>query len=91
MDERLLLPRIFCYCDDILGYTYGDHNGNRLAMSDSNIRFSPCKFSPVHGLKYYVPPQDKNSAWADKFYYLRVSNHTLYNHPIRCSRIRASI
>ncbi|BFU90313.1 MAG: hypothetical protein NTAFB01_15000 [Nitrospira sp.] len=81
VDERLLLPRIFCYRDDILGYTYDDHNGERLAMSDSNARFSLCKFSPVYGLKYYVPPQDKSSAWTDKFYYLRAFDHTLYKHP----------
>lgn len=65
MNERLLLLRVLCYCDDILGYTYGDYNGERLAMSDFNARFSMRKFSPVYGLKYYVPLQHKNSAWTD--------------------------
>lgn len=81
MDERRLLPRVLCYCDDILGYTYSDYNGERLAMSDFNATFSMRKFSPIYGLKYYVPPQRKNSAWTDKFYFLHAFDHALYNHP----------
>jgi hypothetical protein len=81
MEEPLLLPMVLCYCDDILGYTYGDYNGERLAMSDFNASFSMRKFSPVYGLKYHVPPQNKNSAWTDKFCFLHVFDHALYNHP----------
>lgn len=81
MNERLLLPRVLCYCDDILGYTYGDYNGERLTMSDFNASFSMRKFSPVYGLKYHVPSQHKNSAWTDKLYFLHVFDHALYNHP----------
>jgi hypothetical protein len=35
-DHRLLLPRVRCYFDDILGFTFGDHVGERLAISEFN-------------------------------------------------------
>lgn len=35
-DERFLLPRVLCYFDDILGYTYSEYNGERLAISEFN-------------------------------------------------------
>ena len=35
-DHRLLLPRVHCYFDDILGVTFGDQVGERLAISEFN-------------------------------------------------------
>ena len=36
---NLMLPRVLCYFDDITGFTYADHNGERLAIySDSTLR-----------------------------------------------------
>lgn len=86
VDERLLLPRIVCYYDDILGHTYSDFNGERLAISEFNAAHSMRKFSPVYGLKYYVPPQHKSSLWTEKFYFLHLFDHSLYNHPDSLSK-----
>lgn len=33
-DHGILLPRIHCYFDDIMGYSYSDFNGERLAISE---------------------------------------------------------
>lgn len=38
-------------------------------------------YERISAIEFYVPPQNKNSAWADKFYYLRAFDHTLYKHP----------
>ena len=80
-DERLLLPRVLCYFDDILGFTYSEFNGERLAISEFNATHSMRKFSPVYGLKYYIPQKHRNSSWPEKFFFLHVFDHALYNHP----------
>lgn len=84
--ECLLLPRVLCYCDDILGFTYSDYTGERLAISEFNAIHAMRKFSPVYGLKYYVPQRHRNSSWPEKFFFLHVFDHVLYNHPDSLSR-----
>lgn len=80
-NESLLLPRVLCYYDDILGYTYSDYNGERLAMSEFNAAHSMRKFSPLYGLKYFLPSQYKGTDWSEQFYFLHVFDHLLYNRP----------
>lgn len=77
-DERFLLPRVLCYFDDILGYTYSEYNGERLAISEFNESQSMRKISPLYGLKYYVP---SGESWPDKMFFMHAFNHSLYNHP----------
>ena len=80
-EERLLLPRVLCYFDDILGLTYSDYNGERLAISEFNATHSMRKLSPLYGLKYYVPSQVRDRPWTERFYFLHIFDHSLYNHP----------
>ena len=35
-DHSLILPRIHCYFDDIIGFTHSDYTGERLAISEFN-------------------------------------------------------
>jgi hypothetical protein len=51
-DHRLLLPRVHCYFDDILGFTCGDHVGERLAIWEFNESHQMRKISPIYGLRY---------------------------------------
>ncbi len=79
-DHRLLLPRIHCLFDDILGYTFGDHVGERLAISEFNDSHELIKVSPIYGLRHYVPTQYANRMW-EKNYMAHIFNHPLYaNH-----------
>lgn len=76
--ERLL-PRVHCYFDDIMGLTYGDCNGERLAISDFNTSHTPRRaISPIYGLKYFVPPAYAARAWTEKFYLAHVFDHSRY-------------
>lgn len=79
--ESLLLPRVLCYFDDIMGFTYSDFNGERLAISEFNTTHSMRKLSPLYGLKYFVPSSFRNSPKAEYFYFLHIHDHPLYNHP----------
>lgn len=78
-DQSLLLPRIYCYFDDVLGFTYGDHNGERLAISEFNEYNNMRKISQIYGLRHFVPWQFANHWWVDCFYMAHILDHELYN------------
>jgi hypothetical protein len=75
--QRILLPRVHCYFDDILGYTFGDHVGERLAIEEFNSSHALRKISPIHGLRYYAPEQYANRMW-EKNYMAHIFDHELY-------------
>jgi len=77
-DERALLPRIYCYFDDVLGFTYGDCNGERLAIHEFNLAHHLRNVSPVYGLKYYLPTRFFNEMWLEKFWIAHIFDHSMY-------------
>lgn len=77
-DEKMLLPRVHCYFDDVLGFTYGDYNGERLAIHEFNSAHATRKVSPIYGLKYYVPEEMSRSMWVEKFWIAHMFDHALY-------------
>lgn len=77
-DPTLLLPRVHWYCDDVLGFTFGDHNGERLAISEFNATHETRKVSPIYGLKHYVPARFANEMWVEKFWIAHIFDHPRY-------------
>jgi hypothetical protein len=56
-EDKRLLPRIFCYFDDVLGgdvELYGDHTGERLAIHEFNASHENRKFSPAYYLQAFA-------------------------------------
>jgi hypothetical protein len=78
-DARMLLPRVHWYCDDVLGFTFGDHNGERLAISEFNAAHEMRKVSPIYGLKHYMPTRFANESWLDKYWIAHIFDHPLYD------------
>ncbi len=76
-DQRLLLPRVYCYFDDIMGYTFGDHVGERLAISEFTASHDRRKLSPIYGLRYYLPRRFANRWW-EKYYMAHIFDHVSY-------------
>ncbi len=76
-DHRRLLPRVHCVFDDILGYTFGDHVGERLAIADFNATHASAKISPIYGLDRYVPERYAGRMW-EKNYMAHMFGHPLY-------------
>jgi hypothetical protein len=76
-EDALLLPRIHCYFDDIMGFTFSDFTGARLAISEFNASHSMRKISPIFGLRDYLP-EGHSAWWADRFYMAHIFDHTLY-------------
>ena len=74
-DSDLLLPRIHCYFDDIMGYSYSDFNGERLAINEFNESHKQKKISPIYGLNSFI----WNSAnWTENIYMIHIFEHNLY-------------
>jgi hypothetical protein len=76
-DHRLLLPRVQCYFDDVLAVTFGDHVGERLAISEFNESHKMRKISPIYGLRYFVPERYSRWMW-EKQYMAHIFDHPLY-------------
>lgn len=75
-DKSLFLPRIHCYFDDIMGFSYGDFNGERLAITDFNNTHELRKISKIYGLKYYV--RKFKDPWVEMMYLVHIFDHDLY-------------
>ncbi len=76
--SEILLPRIQCYLDDILGYSFADFNGERLAISEFNTEHVTRKISQVYGLRFLVPPEQMNQQWTEKMYLAHIMDHPRY-------------
>jgi hypothetical protein len=77
-DERLLLPRVYCYFDDILGFTYSKFTGELLAISEFNDFHVMRKISKIKGMRYLVPTFCRPHCWVEQFYMAHIFDHKLY-------------
>jgi len=78
-DQKLLLPRVYCYFDDIMGHIYSDYTGERLAIREFNAAHPMRKVSPVYGLKHFLPKPYADETWAEMFYLCHIFDHPLYS------------
>jgi len=74
----LLLPRVWCYFDDIMGPTKCDYTGERLAISDFNSSHEMRKISPIYGLQYALPQRYSKEIWSRKFFMAHIFDHEHY-------------
>jgi hypothetical protein len=87
-DPSLLLPRIHCYFDDITGFTYGDCNGERLAIHEFNAQHEQQRnVSPLYALRHYVPGRCANDLWVNKYFLAHIFDHRLYGVPDGLTRV----
>jgi hypothetical protein len=77
-DAELMLPRVLCYFDDITGFTYADHNGERLAISEFNAAHDYRKISQIYAAEFYVPPRESHALWPRKLFMAHVLDHPQY-------------
>ena len=77
-NTALLMPRIYCYFDDIIGFTYSEYTGERLAISEFNSSHDMRKISMLHGLRYQLPLPYSQEQWSEQFYIAHIFDHKLY-------------
>ena len=79
-DHTYLLPRVFSYFDDILGHTYNDYCGERLAISEFNSSHVNTKLCPIYGLRYFIPRTAYVSyGWPEGMFITHIFDHKRYN------------
>jgi hypothetical protein len=76
-DDAVLLPRMMCYFDNILGHSYSDFTGERLAISEFNDAEPMRKISPIHGLRYFVPKAYRDERCWECLFFAHVFEHPL--------------
>lgn len=76
--SKVLLPRIHCYFDDVCGWTFGDHIGERLAISEFNASHALRKISQIYGLRHFIPSEYADQIWWEKYYMAHLFDHELY-------------
>ena len=76
--QDLLMPRIHCYVDDTIGFTFSEYTGERLAIAEFNDSHPMRKISPIFGLKYLLPKPYSADAWCEQMYIAHVFDHDLY-------------
>lgn len=72
--ERFL-PRVLCYFDDILGYPWGESNGERLAIRHFNEAHDDRILDFLPGLRYSTPPEEFHARWVESMYVAHVLDH----------------
>lgn len=77
-DTGVLLPRVHCYFDDIMGFTCSEFTGERLAIAEFNAAHPMRKISLIYGLRYFLPPRYANEQWAEMIYFAHIFDHPLY-------------
>lgn len=79
-NHTCLLPRVFSYFDDILGHTYNDFCGERLAISEFNSNHANTKICPIYGLKHFIPRTAYAMyGWPEGMYIAHIFDHERYN------------
>jgi hypothetical protein len=78
-DDQNLLPRVFCYFDDLIGNDYEIHSefaGELLAIREFNDQSEYRKLAKVNGLHYKRIIKRK---WCEQVYVLHSFKHPLYS------------
>lgn len=79
-DREMLMPRIHCYFDDILGFSYSEFTGERLAIQEFNDAHRFRKVSLIRGLQYYLLPAYRDEPWSQQMFLAHLFDHPLYGH-----------
>jgi hypothetical protein len=73
-DDRALLPRVACYFDNILGHSYSDFTGERLAIAEFNAQ-PMRKISLIHGLRHFVPKAYRDDRCWECMFFAHIFEH----------------
>ena len=83
---ELVLPRVTCYFDDLIGFSHGDFSGERLAISNFNEEGPARKISKIYGLRYVLTI---DQWWVEQMYMLHAFDHPRYCDPDGSNRLDA--
>lgn len=73
--EQVLMPRVVCYFDDIMGYSHSDFTGERLAIHEFNAQSDSRKISKIYGLRDILR---SDKIWTDMMFMFHAFDHSRY-------------
>jgi hypothetical protein len=77
-DPAAILPRLVCYFDDVLGYGWSEHTGERAAIDAFNATHDRRRLGRVHGLRHSLPPSERELPWPEQIWLLHAFDHPRY-------------
>jgi hypothetical protein len=77
-DPAAFLPRVLCYFDDVHFYPWGDSIGARLAIREFNDEHDTRKIDFLHGMRYLMPPEQRDERWIEALYLAHLFDHPRY-------------
>lgn len=83
--HELLLPRVVCYFDDIIGFSHSDFTGERLAIREFNEEHEHRKISQIYGLRYVLA---LDQWWTQMMYMVHAFDHPRYGDDDGTNRLR---
>ena len=75
---ELMMPRVYCYFANVLGFSFGDCVGERRAIADHNAGSASRPISQIFGLRHYVPRRFRNEPWAERYFMVHAFDHPAY-------------
>lgn len=87
-EEKIILPRVYCYFDDILGRSCCEYVGEGLAIVEFNKSNEMRKIAPISGLKFHLPHPFNNKNWVEKFFMAHIFDHQFYGNPDKLGKNR---
>ena len=79
---EILLPRVFCYFDDVAGgpaYCYNEFTGELLAINEFNESHPDRKLALIAGLRHNF--RSLPALWHEQMYVAHLFKHAHYNTP----------
>ena len=77
-----LLPRVFCYFDDVAGgpsYCYNEFTGELLAINEFNQSYADRKLARIAGLRHNF--RSLPTLWHEQMFVAHLFRHPDYNTP----------
>ena len=89
---ELLLPRVFCYFDDVAAdaaYCFNEFTGELLAIREFNEAHADRKLAQIAGLRHYF--RSLPTLWHEQMYVAHLFKHPHYNTPVHSRNHRAAL
>lgn len=87
-----LLPRVFCYFDDVAGgpsYCYNEFTGELLAINEFNQSHDDRKLAQIAGLRHNF--SSLPALWHEQIYVAHLFNHPSYSTPVHLGDQRLAL
>lgn len=73
-----LMPRVISYYDDVLGYPWGEANGELAANAEFNAAHPQRAIDRLQGMKWLVPRSQQANPWPEALFLVHVLDHPRY-------------